>query len=114
MIPYDGEFLIKDSGHYIVYSDRLKLKSLVSLPGYEVVFEFVSDPTKSNSEMNWSGDDQKRLIHFRLVNFSSSLGTGTVKRVLFFKRDDGKEIFAAIHVKSLNENTSFKLVDFCF
>jgi len=52
MIPYDGEFLIKDSGHYIVYSDRLKLKSLVSLPGYEVVFEFVSDPTKSNSEMN--------------------------------------------------------------
>ena len=109
---FDGEFEIVYSGEYIIYENRLVLNPLV---GYKFELIFEKDKGLVGSNLNIVGDNVGKSIVIKATNFDNTLGTGTTKKIAIIKDNVGNDLlFFSLHAKSLNESTSFLLVNICF
>lgn len=107
----DGDYEIIFSSNFNVYEKRLVIEKI---GGFDFIFLFEKDSTKTGSPIDISGDNTNKIITIKLFNFYNTLGIGTTKIIPIIKLDDGRQIYFSLYAKSLNETTDFLSISVTF
>jgi len=108
---FDGDYEILYSKVFNVYQNKLIFKNI---DGFEVTFNFIFDKNKRGGKIGLKGDNDAKKIYINLYNYNNSLGLGSGSPIAIMKTGDNRDVLFSIHVKSLNETTSFLQVSITF
>lgn len=108
---FDGSYQIFYSGVFNIYENKLILDQI---EGFKFIFEFKEDKSKKDQSIEFTGNNDQKIVSITLTNFNNVLGIGTTKKLEILTDDDNKKIFFSLHVKALNETTSFKQISITF